>query len=105
MLFKVEHHLFVGDLARQGPREEPRAGGDQRQAGDNAEPEDGRGRELERLEGVGHRQNGEEARDQEADRTSQGELDAPAAANLPDHFEQLRARIKLTHRAVLPRSG
>ena len=97
VLFQVEHHLFVGHLARQRPREEPRAGGHQHEAGGNAEPEDGRGSELEGFERVGNGQDSHDAGNQEADRAAQRQLEAPSPAYLPDHFEQLRARIELTH--------
>ena len=42
--------------------------------------------------------------EQEAYRAAQRELDAPAPAYLPDHFEQLRAGIDLTH-GCSPPSG
>ena len=102
VLFEIQRDLLVGDLARQRPREEPRAGGDEHEAGDDAEPEDRGGRELQRLEGVGDRDDREQPGEQEADRAAQRQLDAPAPAHLPDHFEQLRAGIQLTHLLLLP---
>ena len=98
MLFEIQGDLLVGDLARQRPREEPRAGGDEDEQGDDAECEDRGGRELERLERVGDRDDRDESGEQEAYRAAQRELDAPPPANLPDDFEQLRAGIDLTHR-------
>ena len=73
-------------------------------AGDDAEPEDRGGRELQRFERVGDRENRDEPGEQESDRAAQRELDAPAPADLPDHFEQLRAGIDLTHCDCAPGS-
>src|SRR6185436_18984815 len=86
----------------QRAREEPRAGGDEDEQGDNAEPEDRVGRELQRLERVGNGKDRNQGGEQEADRAAKRELDAPAPADLADHFEQLRAGIDLTHLLILP---
>ncbi len=97
VLFQVQRHLFVGDLAGERTRKEPRRRADQRHAGDDAEPEDGRGGELEGLERVGNRQDGGEPGKEESDSAAQRQLEAPPPANLPNHVEQLRAGIAPAH--------
>jgi hypothetical protein len=88
MLFEIQRHLLVGDLAPQRPHEEPADRREQRHEERNAGDDDGRWGEPRPVQSVRRDQQQNESDSRDADDTAEGELHPPAGPGLLDDVEQ-----------------
>ena len=96
-LFEVQRHLAVAHAPRQRHRDKPRDQRGDDEHDDDAEGDDGGGGESQRFEARRRKQEGQDRAADNNGRAAQRELQAPAAANLADNLDELRAIAWIAH--------